>query len=71
LTKQLESAESILKIADMKFKNGGTTQADVYLAKAQCLDVKIKLLREGGRPEPRTKQDGKEGDVQDVGSVSE
>jgi hypothetical protein len=54
--KQLESAESMRKLAEMKFQNGATTQSDVCRAKALCLDFKIKLLREQGRLESQAKK---------------
>jgi outer membrane protein TolC len=49
LTRQLEVSESILKIADARFKNGGTTIMDVHRAKSLFFGVKIRLLQEKQR----------------------
>jgi outer membrane protein TolC len=46
LTRQLENAANVLKIAEQRFQNGATTNADVYRAKAHYLGVKVKLLQE-------------------------
>jgi len=49
LTKHLEMATKVLEMANAKFNNGRTGQLDSLRAKAVCLDIKIKLLRERSR----------------------
>ena len=46
LEEQLQLAETALECAKRGFEAGATTKADVLQAKANALDIKIKLLRE-------------------------
>jgi len=46
LTKQLDRANGFVKVTQIRYQSGTVSNADVYRAKSQCLDVKIKLLRE-------------------------
>ena len=49
LNKELDRASGFLKITEARQSVGTVTQADVAHARAQCLDIKIKLLRERNR----------------------
>lgn len=55
LTEQLQSVTVFLKLAEGRFNNGMTTQADVLRAKSLLLDTKIKLLREQATRKARPK----------------
>ena len=54
LTKQLERANDCVKLMQGRFDAGSVTDLDLSRAKVLCLDVKIKLLREGGSKRPST-----------------
>jgi hypothetical protein len=49
LEEQVKMAKALRDVADMRFRNGACTAADVCRAKALCLEIKIKLLRERGK----------------------
>lgn len=55
LEQQLKLAEAALDFADGRFRNGLTTRVDVLQAKANVLDIKIKLLRERARSKAAAK----------------
>jgi Outer membrane efflux protein len=52
LTEQLKFAEDIVAVVKARFKAGTVTEADVIEAQAQCLGVKVKLLRARGQSQP-------------------
>lgn len=55
LEEQLKWAKETLNVAEVRFDAGRVTEPDVCRAKAFCLDVKIKLMRERGKLKPQVK----------------
>jgi outer membrane protein TolC len=56
LEEQLKLANEAMKVAEGRFNAGRVSQCDVLRAKAFCLEVKIKLVRERGKLKPQGKQ---------------
>ena len=52
LAKQLETANDLLKLTQVRFNEGLVTYVDLGRAKSLYLGLKIKLLRERGRKRP-------------------
>ncbi len=52
LTRQLDRASDVLKLAEARLAAGTVAEADVFRAKSQYLDIRIKLLREKNKKSP-------------------